>query len=186
MGNDGGYRNVVMPFAAMVAVMLPISIEFVVLHLHIASITIPLVLLLEFVSLFYNPLGEKMLLASKRQREAGDHFVKTLQSIPGEVYLPFHGYIARLAGKPTQAHFMALSDALGVGDSTSLRLHRELDTAYHDKRFSAIIVDENRSYPADSLPGYSHTSDVFSTPNVFLSRFGDAATRPQFIYTPTP
>jgi len=185
LGNPGGYKNVLMPLAAMIAILFPICVLRVSENFREWPSVAPALLFLGFLALVYNPLGEKMLFASARQRSAGNEFIKTLRPIPGDVWIPFHGYIGTLAGKPTHVHFMAMNDALVPHDARSARFQREIDSSLAAHRFSAIILDEEHVFHWDSIPNYARAGVIFQTRNVFLSRLGDAATRPQFIYLPT-
>ena len=186
MGNAGGYKNVLMPLAATIAILFPICLQRIVLNLKLQENLVQWILLFEFFALAFNPLGEKMLLASSRQQKAGDEFMAKLKTIPGDVWIPMHGYLNRLAGKPMHPHFMAMNDALSIQDTTSTRLQREIDSAYSTHHFAAIILDEDHSFPPDSIPYYSLRGKIFQTPNVFISRLADEATRPQYIYLPAP
>jgi len=134
--------------------------------------------------LMYNPLGEKMLFASARQQQAGDEFIAKLKSIQGEVWIPFHGYINTLAEKTAHVHYMAMNDALVPNDTTSARFQHEIDSSLAAHRFSAIILDEQKVFQWDSVAHYVPSSKIFSVPNVFISRIGEAATRPDLIYLP--
>ncbi len=186
IGNFGGYQNVFMPCTLMIAILFPLCI-------HTISNALPEwpgltrgIIFLAFLSLAYNPLSEKMLFANAHQRRGGDAFVAKLKTIPGDVWIPFHGYIGTFAGKSTHVHFMAMNDALVPHDSTSLRFQREIDSSIAAHRFSTIILDEESVYQWDSIAHYARSSKMFTTPNVFLSRIGEAGTRPNYIYVPTP
>jgi 4-amino-4-deoxy-L-arabinose transferase-like glycosyltransferase len=186
IGNEGGYKNVLMPLAATIAILFPISLLRITQSLSLSNGPVQWLLLFEFFALSYNPLGEKMLIASPRQRHAGDEFIAKLRTIPGDVWIPMHGYLNTLAGKSTFVHFMAMNDALTMQDTTAARLQREIDSAYSLHRFTAIILDQDLSFPPDSIPHYTLQGTIFRTPNVFLSRLGDEATRPQYLYVPSP
>ena len=186
IGNEGGYKNVLMPLAATIAILFPISLQRIAQSFSISNALIQWLLLFEFFALAYNPLGEKMLIASPRQRHAGDEFIAKLRAISGDVWIPMHGYLNTLAGKPTFVHFMAMSDALTVQDTSATRLQREIDSAYREHRFTVIILDQDLSFPPDSIPHYTPRGTIFRTPNVFLSRLGDEATRPQYLFVPSP
>ena len=188
LGNSGGYKNVLMPLAAIIATLFPICAYQLSSRLrqHIAQIDfVPWLILFAYASLAYNPFGQLALFGSAKQRAGGDAFIAKLRDMPGDVWIPFHGYINRMAGTPTHIHFMAMNDVLLVGDSTSKRLQREIDSAYVSHRFARIILDENRVYPFNSIAHYTCATTILGTPNVFLSRIGDAPTRPQFVYLPT-
>jgi Dolichyl-phosphate-mannose-protein mannosyltransferase len=186
IGNSGGYQNVFMPLTLMISIVFPLSIYAIAKALPEWPALAPGIILLGFFSLAYNPLGEKMLFASARQHRAGDEFVAMLKTIPGDVWIPFHGYVGTLAGKPTHVHFMAMNDALVPHDTTSKRFQHEIDSSLAAHRFSAIILDEEKVFHWDSVPNYLRSSAIFTIPNVFLSRIGEAGTRPNYIYLPTP
>ena len=186
IGNSGGYQNVFMPLALMMAILFPISIDVISKALPEWPVLARLIILLGLLSLTYNPLGEKMLFASARQRQAGDEFIAKLKEIPGDVWIPFHGYIGSLAGKSTHVHFMAMNDALVPHDSTGARFQREIDSSLAAHLFSAVILDEENVFHWDSIQHYARASEVFSAPNIFLSRIGEAGTRPDHIYLPSP
>ncbi len=184
LGNPGGYKNVLMPLAAMIAILFPLCVERISENVRVSPSFAPALMFLAFLALAYNPVGEKMLFASARQRNAGNEFIAVLRQIPGDVWIPFHGYLGTMAGKPTHPFFMAMNDALVPQDARSLRFRREIDSSLAAHRFSAIILDEEHAFHWDSIPHYTRARAIFQTPNVFLSRLGDAATRPQFIYLP--
>ena len=192
LGNLGGYKNVTMPLAATIAILFPISAQIISDifsrisgNNHAAKEQLAAaIMLLVFLSLAYNPFGQKMLFASSKQRQAGDEFVGKLKEMQGDVWIPFHSYIGRLAGKQSHVHFMGMNDALVPHDTTSVRFQHEIDSSLASFRFSAIILDEENVFHWDSVRHYVKSSAIFQTPNVFLSRIGDAQTRPQFIYLP--
>ena len=184
--NPGGYQNVLMPLMLMIAVLFPISIAKLSSAIPQWPLLAPSIQLCGFLALIYNPLGQTMLLASNRQKKAGDEFVQKLKEIPGEVLIPFHGYISSLAGKPPHVHFMAMNDALEMHDANSARLQHEIDSSLASHRFSAVILDEQKVFRWDSIPHYQSSGKIFSVPNVFLSRIGEAPTRPDILYYPKP
>jgi hypothetical protein len=110
--------------------------------------------------------------------------MRKLRTMPGEVYIPYHGYIARQAGKPSHAQLLATIDVLRVHDTTSARLQTDLDSAFARHRFSAVIMEESDAFRLDSVSHYTYVGRMIAEPNVYLTRVGDAATRPEFIFTP--
>jgi hypothetical protein len=182
LGNEGGDANVMMPFVAFAVAMIPIAIsQFSERSLLNAGW---LALALQFAAFYFNPLSEKMLIASAHQRSGGDSFLKTLRAMPGEVYIPYHSFTARQAGKTTQANILATLDVLRTQDSTARRLQGDWDSAFTHHRFSAVIMEECPLIPADSVAHYTLQGRMLNEPNVFLARFGPSATRPQYIYLP--
>jgi hypothetical protein len=66
-------------------------------------------LVLQLAWLVYSPAA---LVPTAADRAAGDEIVRRLSAVPGEVFLPHHGYLARLAGKQEGAHTLAMDKRL--------------------------------------------------------------------------
>ncbi len=184
LGNEGGDRNVMMPFAAFVVPLLPIALYEIRVGKPEFSRYIFLPILFQFAALYFNPLSEKMVIASAHQRAGGDAFVAKLRTMPGEVYIPYHGYILRQAGKASHAQLLAMLDVLRVHDTTGARLQSDFDSAFARHRFSAVIMEECPLIPCDSVAHYTLGGRMIAEPNVMLTRFGGEATRPEFIFVP--
>jgi hypothetical protein len=184
LGNEGGDRNVMMPFAAFVLPLLPIVLNEMKNAKPAFARYVYLAFLFQFVALYFNPLSGKMVIASARQRAGGDEFMRKLRAMPGEVYIPYHGYITRQAGKPSHAQLLATIDVLRVHDTTSARLQADLDSAFARHRFSAVIMEESDAFRLDSVSHYTYVGRMIAEPNIYLTRVGDAATRPEFIFVP--
>ncbi|HWF43342.1 MAG TPA: hypothetical protein VG537_01745, partial [Candidatus Kapabacteria bacterium] len=142
LGNEGGYENVMMPFAAFVTPLLPIAMY------KISEVRPELrrfafgALLFQFLAFYFNPLSEQMLIASPHQRSGGDQFMRALSGIPGDVFIPYHGYVTRQAGKAPHAHLLAMMDVFRMHDTTAARLQRDMDSAYARHQFAGIILEE--------------------------------------------
>ncbi len=184
LGNEGGDRNVMMPFAAFTLPLLPIALHEMMNARPAFARYVYLAFLFQFVALYFNPLSGKMVIASARQRAGGDEFIRKLRTIPGEVYIPYHGYIARQAGKASHAQLLATIDVLRVHDTTSARLQADLDSAFARHRFSAVIMEESDAFRLDSVAHYTLAGRMIAEPNVYLTRVGDAATRPEYVFVP--
>ncbi len=184
LANEGGYRNVMMPFVAFIIPMLPIAMHELREWKPELSRYIYLPILFQFAALYFNPLSETMVIASAHQRSGGDQFMAKLRTIPGEVYIPYHGYITRQVGKESHAQLLATLDVLRVHDTTARRLQADFDTAMARHRFSAVILEECRDISCDSVAHYTLAGRMISEPNVMLTRFGSQATRPEFVFVP--
>jgi 4-amino-4-deoxy-L-arabinose transferase-like glycosyltransferase len=184
LGNDRGYRNLLIPFAAYSALLVPVLVSRNVASLQLTRATGLALLLVQFVALYYDPTREKMVIASNRQRAGGDEFVRYLKSVEGEVYLPDHSYISRLAGKKSFTHTSAAIEVYDRHDANARELAASFDSAFLQHRFAQVIFDENKITLPDSVPGYTLGGKIFTTPHIFLSRLSDEGTRPQFIYLP--
>jgi 4-amino-4-deoxy-L-arabinose transferase-like glycosyltransferase len=184
LGNEGGYRNVMMPFVAFVLPLLPIALNKITITRPEFTRYVYLAFLFQFVALYFNPLSEKMLIASARQRRGAEEFIHTLAQMPGDVFIPYHGFISRQAGKVTHAQILAALDVLHMHDTTAARLQAEFDSAYSQHRFSAIIMEESDIFRTDSIAHYTYSHRMLVEPNVGLTRVADGATRPEFVFVP--
>jgi len=184
LGNEGGYRNVMMPFVAFVLPLLPIALNKIKIARPEFARYIYLAFLFQFIALFFNPLSEKMLIASAHQRRGAAEFIRKLAAMPGDVYIPYHGFISRQAGKATHAQILAALDVLHMHDTTAARLQAEFDSAYAQHRFSAIIMEESDAFRTDSIAHYTYAGRMLAEPNVGLTRVADGATRPEFVFVP--
>ena len=184
LGNEGGYTNVMMPFAAFVIPFIPIAVgEFGTAH-PVTVRYLYFAVLFQLIAFYFNPMSEKMLIASAHQRHGGDEFFRELAAIPGEVLIPYHGYITRQAGKPSHAHVLASLDVLRMHDTTAARLQADFDTALTRHKFSAVIMDGSPLFGNDSVAHYTFSRRMLSEPNVYLTRVRDEGTRPEFLFIP--
>jgi hypothetical protein len=142
------------------------------------------VALIQFVCLIYDPISR---VPTARHVEAGRQIVQLLREAPGEVWVPYHGHLATLAGKKSYANWMAITDVLVSHHSrpdARARLQAEIDAAVDIHRFS-LVVDSNR--PFSNSPNW-HTSyalrgEIFRDPNAFLPSTGTPR-RPDRLYAP--
>ena len=184
LGNEGGYANVMMPFAAFVVPMLPIAMYEIPMFKPEFGRFVYLALLIQLLSFYYNPLSKKMLIASKNQKRGGDEFMRALSQIQGEVFIPYHGFIAWQAGKATHAHVLAMMDVLRMHDTTAARLQSDLDSAYARHRFAAVILDESTVFSRDSVEHYTYSRRMIAEPNIYLTRVASEVTRPEYLFIP--
>ena len=140
----------------------------------------------QLAALMYNP---QAMLPSARDREAGMAFIEHLRETPGEVFVPQHPNLARLAGKPSHAAFQAVSDMLLLqADPFDAKgtLYRAFHNAFASHRFSAIVLDHrDRWFFQDDLRDYYRPAGVtwFDQPEVFVPITGGPC-RPDWVYLP--
>jgi len=103
------------------------------------EILFSVVLLLQFLLLAYNPLR---FVPDAADRAAGDALLAETRLLPGEVYLPYHGWLAELAGKHSYAHAMAVSDVLaGEDPAAGDALRSSMQLAFSSRMFDALVLD---------------------------------------------
>ncbi len=184
----GGFENVLIPAHAALAILFGMAVHYFQTHpLAVKEENSRLLYLLcifQFLLLLYDPVE---MIPSARDRQAGERYLQTVQRFPGEVYLPLHGYVAQMVGKQSHSHDMAIADVFrgdrsGVADS----LRREFLHAFANKRFSAVILDDNLYHLHDELKsGYVPTDETLFYPYV-STRDKGGLPRMERIYVPRP
>jgi hypothetical protein len=122
-------------------------------------------LLAQLVLLAYDPRHH---LPKAADRVAGEKLVARLRAIPGDVFAPHHGYLARLAGKKGYAHTLAMDNLFLDDDGPARRdLQAELVQALAEKRFAAVLLESDGRYGPAILASYDVKEPAFDDPDVF-------------------
>ncbi len=187
----GGYDNVLIPAYAALSITFGLGAHAAFQFIRVAGakkrrliqVFLYSVCLIQFLALTYDPAAQ---VPTREDVEAGDAFIETMSQLPGNVYVPCHGYLPSLAGKTCCAHQMALVDVLrGKNCPAKTQLIQEIRQAVREKRFDAIIVDAAYIGPSWLLESikkdYTGQTPVFHTRQGFWSVTG-VRTRPQVIY----
>lgn len=135
----------------------------------------------QFGLLWYNPVVQ---IPSREDVRAGKELVATLAGLPGDVFIPQHGYLSELAGKRSFVHQMALCDVMSAEPGqTGEHLVQEIVQAIRRQRFGAIILDGPFTLQDTLLAYYVPQSGVFDSEDVFWTRTG-MKIRPQGVFVP--
>jgi 4-amino-4-deoxy-L-arabinose transferase-like glycosyltransferase len=139
-----------------------------------------LAVLVQLGLLAYDP---RPLVPTRADRAAGDALVARIASIPGEVFVPNHGYLARLAGKGEYAHTLAIDNLLLDDPTSDARRDLELDFLAHfaERRFGAVVIDSDGRYREFAERFYGRGERLFEREDVFRPVSGGAI-RPEWIY----
>jgi len=88
----------------------------------------------------YNPSNH---VPAAEDKAAGRQLIERLAAIPGDVYLPYHGYYASMAGKRTWAHFQAIRDVWSSAEHPEItrEMTGTISRAIRGRRFAAIVLD---------------------------------------------
>jgi dolichyl-phosphate-mannose-protein mannosyltransferase len=139
-------------------------------------------LLLQLAWLVYSPAA---LVPRAADRAAGDAIVRRLASVSGDVFLPHHGYLARLAGKREVAHTLAMDNVfLDDEGEARKRLEDEVRSALKDRRFGAAVVESDKRYASWILEGYVPGEKLVADPDTFWPVSGGRL-RPEWLAAPT-
>jgi 4-amino-4-deoxy-L-arabinose transferase-like glycosyltransferase len=184
----GSYDNVLIPAYAVLSILFGLGIhrafELIVggsaIKRKVIEAGIYLVCITQFSLLVYNPQAQ---IPTRTDLEAGRGFIDTMARLPGDILVPYHGYLPTLAGKRSYAHDVAVNDVLNDTDSrVAAELLEEIKRAVREKSFNAILLDQpwfleftERYYRADRA--------LFASPDVFWPATGKR-TRPQLVYVP--
>ena len=184
----GGYDNVLIPAYAALSILFGIAAHTAFVWIKTAKTDksrfletyLYLICIIQFLVLVYNPLAQ---VPTQKDLEAGHAFINTLAQLPGEILVPFHGYLPTLAGKRSCAHHQAISDVLrGKDCPAKTELIKEIHQALQEKKFAALILDAPWYWEITGKH-YAMQKKVFASEHVFWPVTG-MRTRPQFIVVP--
>ncbi|MGH9868017.1 MAG: hypothetical protein ACREAA_07640 [Candidatus Polarisedimenticolia bacterium] len=180
----GGYDNVLLPACAGLALLFGLSAHAFAYPAGGAgegrAALVSLLCSIQLLMLVYNPMAQ---IPTRADVLAGGRLVHWMRQIPGDVYLPMHGYLPALAGKPTWAHAQAIDDVLrGTDPDLRGQLNLQLTQALVEARFGAVLVDSVGWPFQDEMEGrYKHLGRLWNEPDVLMSRTG-LRTRPDHVY----
>jgi len=182
----GGYENVLLPAYAMIAVLFGPGAARLEKRLAgafgaVGAAAMRALVVVQFLALLYNPLAQ---VPTSADFEAGRRLVQRIADTPGEVLVFKHPYLARMAGKPEHAHWMALLDVLRAADAPVVEgLREELSRAVQARRFAAIVLDDRADL--EGLEGFYVLRGPVFDEDVFWPVTG-MRTRPELWYEPDP
>ncbi len=137
---------------------------------------------IQFVVMMYNPVAQ---LPTDADLAAGQKLMNMIAQVDGEVYIPYHGYLATYAGKTAFVHHSAVWDVIRGNDRTDAKmmLGQALRQAIQNQAWDMIILDTEWHF----LPGleeyYQHTGVVFQDEMTFDPVTGMHA-QPTYVLVP--
>ena len=141
-----------------------------------------ILLFVQFGVLLADP---RRMLPSAGDASLGRLLVHRIASVPGDVWLPQHGYLGALAGKQTYAHSMAIYDIIRAGSPADRdRLVEEVRGNLAQRRFDLIIADRVDTWLREDLnKAYEPVGTVFPSSSGFWPLTG-LRLRPEVVYRP--
>ena len=107
-----------------------------------------------------------------------------LKTIPGEIFIPHHGYLGLLAGKPDHAHTLAIDNVFLDDDGPARHdLEAEFLQALAEKRFAAVLLESDGRYGPNILDSYAIRDALFARNDVFWPVTGGRL-RPELLCLP--
>ena len=189
--NPGGYLNVFMPGYLGLSVLLGLGLGNLLrwgenVHLTWKQAGGALILVLYGVQMVTLIPSIPEQLPTSEDRQAGMRLVETIASFEGEVYVPYHTYMAVLAGKSAYAGVVEMGELSGsfggrpdpLWDEVTQQIHGALSEC----KFDAIIQD-NQFYRPLLVPAYVETIHLFDDQTSFWPVTGRRV-RPEVVFTP--
>ena len=141
---------------------------------------LPAALLLQLGLLAYDP---RPLVPTARDRAAGEALVARIAALPGDVFIPNHGYLARRAGKRAFAHTLAIDNLL-VEDRgpARQRLERLFLQGFAEHRYGAVILDSDGRYAEFARHFYGEGVPLFDEDSEVFLPVSGGRIRPQTLY----
>jgi hypothetical protein len=187
--NTGSYNNAYIPAFAGLSILFGIGgAQLGTVLAGPAQSRLRLVLyaacLLQFGFLYFNVAEQ---IPTLQDRQANENIVLMLKDAPGEVLIPYHSYMAILAGKPATAHHIALLEIRGAfgetGDVNWSKIEAEIADDIREQRFGLIVLDNE--HPVWQAVATSYHPEPILYPNERVSNpVTGAQTRPATIWTP--
>ena len=190
--NPGGYYNVFMPAYAGISILFGLGIG-IILKKPTSKKSFMRTSMVGTLALFLSG-GQLFILLSfpmpqiptQDDLEGGLALVKQIQACPGNVYVPFHTYMAELAGKDGYAGVVEMGELRGSfgGKADPLwdEVLNQIQSAFDAQAFAAIVQD-NQVFRDAMPPNYIESGTVFQNDFVFWPVTGRKI-RPEIIYTP--
>jgi 4-amino-4-deoxy-L-arabinose transferase-like glycosyltransferase len=187
----GGWANVLAPAFVSLAILFGLGLHAALARVAAlpearARILSHVVLLAAAGQLAVRAYDPRPFLPAAAHAEAWRGVIAQVQAVAGDVFVPAHGFVGPRAGKPAHAHQMAISDELraGAGDSAA-QLRRAIRRALVEKRFAAIVLD-NEWLPKEQLgPNYQRTGEVPDRKDLGPV-IGWRTAQPQSLWEPKP
>ena len=196
---DGNYANDLLPAYAFIALLFGLAVPALrawgrelraslsddhPLRRHAVPLVTALfwsAILMQFAVLYYRPLEQ---IPTAADRAAGEMFIASVGQMPGEVWIGHHGYYAAMAGKRTYATALPIYDVLRCKNERAKNLLlNSVERAFKQRRFAAIITDNDRFVNLNEYREYERRGAVFNDAAVFWPVSG-APTRPLRVYVP--
>lgn len=134
--------------------------------------------MLQFAGLAPDP---RKSIPTRADRRAGEQLVERIRRENGTVLAPAALEIARLAGKPTTYHRMALADMELSGRPEWPRVASAVREGLVAKRWSVVILDRSERSLLDSIHGYGPEETLFPYESDLLWTRTGPPTRPEFL-----
>lgn len=185
----GGYDNAKLPALATLAIMAGLGGAWLESRAptHNRPLFLSLLyglLVVQFGLLYYSISAQ---IPSQTDRRAGEAVVNAIAATPGEVLVPYHSYLAVMAGKQPSAHQVMLWDLHGnfgeMDRQNWPKLEKMIRVSLSEQHFSRILLDREDEVWQDVPRFYVGRSVSYPGPQDFYPVTGGRA-RPNIDFLP--
>ncbi len=179
----GSYDNILIPAYAAMALLAPLGVFALANQPRLRgwfSCAGLAAIAVQFLLLWYPPDKE---LPTEADRKAGEQLLHRLAVIGGDAWIPGHGYMVSESSGQTHAQTVAIGDVLTGGGPQKDALRMAIQSALHDRRFSAVVLDYNDSLFLNELKQryQKEPGELFSDRSSFYPVTGNR-TRPKTLW----
>jgi 4-amino-4-deoxy-L-arabinose transferase-like glycosyltransferase len=188
--HTGSWNNALIPGYAFLAILLGLGLSWIDTAQEEKRLGrglttgIYLAVIIQLIVLYYDPAKQ---LPTDSDQAAGEQLISEIRAVEGDVYLPFHGYYAEMAGKRSFAHAMAMIDVFRADNELGKQsLSKSLEQSLAEGRIRTLILDA----PTPYVHGWGETEiqnyfnggkSVLESPDHFFPVTG-MRTRPETIH----
>jgi hypothetical protein len=185
----GGYENAYLPALATIPILAGLGGSWLESHPGPKNRALILTILyallgIQFAGLLYSVPAQ---IPTNDDAQAGEQLVASIAATPGEVLVPFHGYLALMAGKDPSAHQVTLwelgADFGRPDEVAASTVKAEIEAALRSQRYSRILLDQPDYIWADVPLHYQGRQVQYDHPDDFYPVTGGRG-RPNLDYTP--
>ena len=188
--NPGGYDNVLLPFYTGIVITSGFGIsklfELKIKKVRVSSIIQLLIVCLLIVQLYSTNFSPIKQIPTDKDRKMGEEILHLLKNIDGYTYISSASYLNLYIDKPTNAHWIAISEFLGefsdkegnneIGKELVRNMQQRIDMDFYE----LIILDANPSAYSLKIPD-SYVKINMLTENGFYPITG-SPTGPSLFY----
>ena len=141
------------------------------------ALVLPAALAIQLIS---QPWSPSKFIPTSAEVAKNQRLIERLEAIDGDIFIPYHSWYARLAGKETYAHRMGLMD---VRFKNKLPVEGFAET-FKEKRFAAVILNKHQiSFALGGLKPH-YRIDAVLAPTERARTFTGAITSPTTVWIP--
>ena len=187
--HSGGWLNVMIPVLCAFSITGALGYRLFLEHIRknikresrriLYTVIIHSALAVQLIMLVYNPARQR---PGRKDIQAGNRIIEIIRKTEGEVYIPFHSWLAEMAGKQSYVHTQCLMDVLRSDRDIENNPGEALLKKIQNRDFSLVIVD-NPGF-MDTLNNYYSAEKIHYPGKETFYPVTGMKTRPYLAYRP--